>query len=61
MCHQLLFNGLKLTFFDIPWTLGDIREKTKKIWEDLGKFGRLDLAWPGTLGRGYKPLKTFNN
>ena len=37
--------------------LVDIRDKTQKIWEDLGEFGRPDLAWPGTLGRGSKQTK----
>ena len=50
-----------MTLFDIPWILGDIRDKTEKIWEDMGEFGRLGLAWPRTLGRGFKPPKTMDN
>jgi hypothetical protein len=37
--------------------LGDIRDKTQKIWEDLGEFGRLDLAWLGTLEEARNHLK----
>ena len=37
--------------------LGDIRDKTPKNWEDMGEFGRLDLAWPGALEEAGNHLK----
>ena len=60
LSHYILFIGLKLTLFYVPWMLGDIRNKTHKIWVYLGEFDRLDLAWLRILGRDWKPPKNLN-
>ena len=47
--HNIDLIGFKLELFGIPLVLGDIRDKTQKIWKDLDGFGKLGLNWPWTL------------
>jgi hypothetical protein len=47
--------------FDSLYSLGDNWIITQKNWVDLGEFDRLDLAWPKSIGRGWKPPKALNN